>query len=836
VIQVGQSWRGAGADPEPDGPFALVDPAHAVPATSRTAAAGPGGARTYRVVDAGWYAWRIRGVDAFGRVGGWGTSVVAEVRHSVDPPPPLQVSARYLDPADPYLSEADRALTGDRPGLLVQWAWPAGRRMQAPQLEPAGEFRVYLLRGEPNRVSGTATTAKPDGDLSRLTTDLTWPGAPDDLTGQLIRVGGDTFEIAGHGAGRQAWFDVRHRSAPLLRPAPGPVSLTLTAGVAGFRDLTDPLTYDRRETVVPVGSPAIVTSVVTAVGSGADPTVTLAATVPAPGIDDDPAGGLLLCQGIAYRVTAQTAGTRVLGIAAQTQPDGSVLLPAGGAPATLWNAARYQAWLPGSVEPAAAEAFAEVTVAVSAADGDTRVADAACWDRPGRGGLGSRPGREGPAAVAPPVRVPHRTPPPALTAPRPSDQDGDVPAVVAGPADWYGRAHWTVPLDAVPGVTGYRVLRASAAALFDLDRRLRQTGAPPYAGGPFDDAGASAGWLAQHYPDLSVADLTADLTAEVVDAGTVRAAWRDWSTWFYPRLSNRAVMDLADLDTHREVFGPAHARTVPGPAYRDTIDGRGTGRFVYRVVTVDASGNAGPWSATFPIVEVRDVTAPKTPTLLSALGDENAAVLTWRANTEPDLSGYRVWRAPTAEALDDVRRRPPYARLPIEAGAQAQTWTDSGLTAFAEYHYRVAAVDRAGNVSPPTHAVRVRAVDSYPPDPPQWRRVERVLVRSSDGAVLPADTEPDPAQEYSPAVALAWIAGEDGVTCLVERRRTRERIFVAVTGWLTPTTAPRTFSWLDPTADPRTETTYRVRARDAAGNEQRYRWNPATVNGEGAPR
>jgi hypothetical protein len=706
-------------------------------------------------------------------------------------------------------------------------------------VSPDGEFRVYLRRGDPNLVAGTVLTVTRNGDLSRLTTDLTWPGAADALAGCLLRTGRASYPIVAHAAGPAAWFDVADLAGPLQRPGPGPFTVRLTPGAGPYLDLTRARMFPLRIHAEPAGDLPLLTSRVLAAVSRDDTgTVTLADPLPPEFLTAQP--GLLVCRGIGYPVLDQAAGRPDVEVRAAVQADGSLALPAPDDTCTVWPSAAYRAWLPGvDLRPAPDEPLSLTLVAVSACDGDPAVADDPRWAQTGRGGLGGRPGREGPVALAAPVRVPHRTAPPPPPVDRPPD--GDVPAVQADPADWYGRAHWTLTIDGPLGPGGYRVMRASVAALCALDQGLRQSRAAPYAGGPFggplDDAAASVAWLAEHYPDLSPGDLTAD-PATLADPGLVQAAWRDWAAWYYPALANRQLMELADLDTHQEAFLPAHPGTVPGPAYQDTLDGRGLGRFLYRVVPADASGNEGDWSPAYPVVQVRDVTPPAAPVLISALGAPGTVTLTWRRGSDPDLAGYRVWRATRAGALADVRRREPYAEIvPLADGPDGltQSWSDPGAVPLTDYFYRLAAVDLAGNVSPPTAVVRARAVDLQPPDPPDWQQAERVLVRGSDGAVLPADTVPDPAETYSPAVALGWTAGEDRVTCLVERQLAGERLYFSRSGWLTPSHGARDFAFVDTTAGPAATlaATYRIRARDAAGNEQRYQWNPVTVGPAG---
>ena len=139
------------------------------------------------------------------------------------------------------------------------------------------------------------------------------------------------------------------------------------------------------------------------------------------------------------------------------------------------------------------------------------------------------------------------------------------------------------------------------------------------------------------------------------------------------------------------------------------------------------------------------------------------------------------------------------------------TWTDGGLAATGTWFYRLAAVDTAGNVSAPTGVLRARPIDTEPPEPPTWIRAERVP-GSGDGTAL-AD--------------LGWTVDEDGVPVpggAATRPRPDLHLPHRVAG---PAAGTREFAWLDDDPGPGV-VTYRIRARDVTGNEQRYRWNPVT--------
>lgn len=739
----------------------------------------------------GSYTWTVRGIDAFGRLGAWSPELAVTVAAGTTPPPPEAVEAAFLDPADPLLSPEHRALVErDGSGLLVSWAWPARRRIAAPGFEPDGEFRVLTRRGDPNLHAGTVLAVSVLGDTSLLDTDLTVAGPASALAGERVRVNGTSFPVVANGTGRRAWLEVAHRVNPTVKPQPGPCTISVSEAGALHVDLTDPRSFDVPVHVEPVGVREQVTATVVAVerGSGTDPvtaTVTLDAALPDGAVTATP--GRLVAADVAWRVLSQTRGSARLVVQASPQVDGSAAWPSVGQRCTLWAGARYEVWLPGfDARPTASRQVALTLVSVTARDVSA-------------GGL------EGPAARAARVEVPHRGAPEAVVVSRPPMHDGDIPADRTAPADWHGRARYLLGFTPALGATGYRVLRVSVAALAEADRAARAAGAPPYQTGPFDDAGDSRAWLTEHHPSIGVTDLTADLSTHP-DALSVLAAWREWTAWYYPRRLNRELMALAELECNQAAFCPAHEGTIPGPPFMDSLDGRGLGRYLYRVRPVDASHNVGAWSAAFPVVEVYDVTPPAVPSLVSVSGGEHEVTLRWRANREPDLSGYRIWRARSAAELVDVRRRPVHAVAFPNAPTGTEVWTDAGLAAGVDVAYRIAAVDTTGNVSVPTAVATARPVDTVPPNPTVWRSAEW----GRDGR--------------RPAVILAWEVDESGLRCRLERRADIARTWTSLTGWLAAEEprahddAAHAFRHVDATADPGRRWFYRVRVRDASGN------------------
>lgn len=211
------------------------------------------------------------------------------------------------------------------------------------------------------------------------------------------------------------------------------------------------------------------------------------------------------------------------------------------------------------------------------------------------------------------------------------------------------------------------------------------------------------------------------------------------------------------------------------PYYADTTVTNSV-TYAYKVVAVDAAGNASAATAAVnatPVAPVNaDLTAPSVPTGLTGTAGTGQASLTWNAATDNvGVTGYKVYRGAT-----------------LVGTPAGPSFIDTGLTNGVAYSYTVAAVDAAGNTSLPTSAVIVTPKDTQAPSVPT-------------GITLTKN-----AQQHS--ITVAWSASTDNVAVVKYR--------VYRNGTLVAQPAGTSYNDLD-LANGKTYS-YTVSAVDAAGN------------------
>lgn len=145
---------------------------------------------------------------------------------------------------------------------------------------------------------------------------------------------------------------------------------------------------------------------------------------------------------------------------------------------------------------------------------------------------------------------------------------------------------------------------------------------------------------------------------------------------------------LSDED-YRDPLNPA---PLPGTCYVDTAASYGS-TLVY---TIRATLLDKPKVEGAPAVEAgidyRDVFPPPAPSRLEALSEGVLVRLVWDPVAASDLAGYLVFRGEGQAQAARLNKDP----------IQGSFFTDASVVPRRRYRYSVRAVDKAGNVSPPS--------------------------------------------------------------------------------------------------------------------------------------
>jgi chitodextrinase len=227
------------------------------------------------------------------------------------------------------------------------------------------------------------------------------------------------------------------------------------------------------------------------------------------------------------------------------------------------------------------------------------------------------------------------------------------------------------------------------------------------------------------------------------------------------------------------------------PSYSDTGLNAAT-PYSYQVQATDAAGNLSTLSSIATATTLADTTPPSIPTNLVATPVSTTQInLTWTASTDNvGVAGYNVQSCQGANCTN-------FAQLAQPGGNSAN---DTGLTPGTSYSYRVQAFDAAGNLSgfsTPTTAT-TPSNDTTPPTAPS-----NLMATASS----------------SSQINLSWTASTDnvGVTGYLA-----ERCQGAGCTNFVQIATPSGTSLGDNGLAASTSYSYRVRARDAAGNLSGY--------------
>jgi fibronectin type 3 domain-containing protein len=208
----------------------------------------------------------------------------------------------------------------------------------------------------------------------------------------------------------------------------------------------------------------------------------------------------------------------------------------------------------------------------------------------------------------------------------------------------------------------------------------------------------------------------------------------------------------------------------------------------YRIKGVTKQGQE---ILSFPyFAQLADTIAPATPTALKGSVDTaGIATLDWKANTEPDLLGYRVFRANSLrEEFVEV------TKTVINSPAFSDTITLHTLS--PGIYYKIIAVDKNYNTSPYSSPVLLKRPDTIPPSAALFTNVNRT------------DT----------AIRLNWhnSSSEDAVQFTLYRINTKDSIRLLVASWDTNRIIS---AFIDTTVRQGNTYYYELITRDDAGNK-----------------
>ena len=804
-----------------------------------------------RALAEGWYSYQISGIDIFGRHSPrsadarwfqwapapkprpWyyqdpptdGVIHPSAVRllDKTGPPPPYAVEASALDPADPTLlrdavyntwfDALSAAEKQDLLGLRVRWQWTDAQMRQAPDTR---EFRIYLqpdfLNAIPGRIAGVVPAGVTESDVQ---TDIANVHGANAYVGAWLRVGANAFRVIGSEAGTPLALRVKNiGAADETTPSSGAAcTLTVpqvynTGTVSMTRGLTVVAGTNTHWTAHMVGMPFKVvgqfdTYVIAAVNS---PTELLLDRVydahdnaAAPyGIRFPLYVDFLRAVSWQERFYVVPFGEHVT---VTTDDAGrplrryDVIIPAAG------DTVRSGLPLATSLEQPVKYAH----VGVSAADDKAHTPDDPKW---ATGNWGDRVGNEGPVSAPAKIFVVRRTPPPAPVAPPDSER------VFASAADYHSRSFYTFRWMPSPSLKTH-VFRALDDTLFKTDWERRA-----------EDGSDLDPNQTERFPSEWYAAKREQVAAELNEFNAFEHdSAKTAAMEYYRALSNDGLRALAGLPGNERAFtqltiqpldpvdpgtlnrlgpdNPADFAIDPGlRAYIDTLDGRSQNRYFYRAAYVDAAHNRGPLSLASPPIYCPKVVPPRVPVATKAEGGDRRITLRWSSNREPDLTAYRIYRTDAKDATRDVRLMTVADTLAVAPGDPALRpaeveWTDAGVPGLVALHYRIAAIDDAGNVSMASAAIAVQAYDDSRPAPPAW------------SAAAPT----------SEGLQLSWTLADATLLAMVQRREAS----VYPLHWtnLTPWVDADTQQVVDKSRDAGRSYVYRIRVRDARGTLNR---------------
>lgn len=187
-------------------------------------------------------------------------------------------------------------------------------------------------------------------------------------------------------------------------------------------------------------------------------------------------------------------------------------------------------------------------------------------------------------------------------------------------------------------------------------------------------------------------------------------------TWDFPDTDNIAIQGFS-VERCARPGGNFDVIAPMLPPLSRSFEDREPGIVNYYKVTAFAL-DGEPYPSPLYFSQLVDSIPPAAPAGLGAqVNDEGLVSLSWKDNDEPDLYGYRIFKA------NHEREEP--AQLTIAPSREARFSDTVNLKTLNEYvYYRIMAVDLNQNQSTLSPALRVALPDKVPPQPPVFLPVK----------------------------------------------------------------------------------------------------------------
>ncbi len=274
------------------------------------------------------------------------------------------------------------------------------------------------------------------------------------------------------------------------------------------------------------------------------------------------------------------------------------------------------------------------------------------------------------------------------------------------------------------------------------------------------------------------------IKSEVIDNKEVELTW-EVNEKDITKIEGYKVLRSTELNGKYEIV-----RDSLSQIYRKYVDKKPISTAYYRIQPYNRSG-LGPASQG-SLVQLKDSIPPEPPTGIIATADTTGVVqLSWKANTEADIYGYRVYRA---NGLNEEFSQ--ITSAPIKENHLQDKIAVKTLTKYV--YYKIMAVDQRQNFSKFSEVYALQRPDIVPPAPPAIRLIKPV----KKGVYL----------------KMVKSSSDDVQNLLIYRNKSGVREWAKV---YEGDNLSSEFEWIDSLTLADTNYRYLMMAVDSAGNESK---------------